>query len=123
MANYSYSAEKPESVQVIGAADKRKYQLNFETEEVKTDESVTYKSLYAQVSDLEYGTLVSAIIGSKYTSNDIEAILLNNLEASNTESTITDEKREEYIDEYKELQAWRLMAKEIANEIRSSTNK
>lgn len=127
--NYSHSAIKPEVVQSIGTPEKPLYQINFDTEEVTTvenDESsssgeklgVQYRSLYVQVSTLEYETLVSAIVGCAYDSRDIEAILLNNFEAQDEASNLAEDKRAEYIAEYKALQAWRVRAKEIAKSIK-----
>ena len=125
---YSYSAEAPQMVQSIGTVQKPLFQIHFDTEEVQAlsndgdsssgqSLSTQYRSLYVQVSVLDYSTLISAIITSRYTSSDVEAIMLNNLEASDAESELTDEKRSEYISEYDALQEWRKHAKEIAKNI------
>lgn len=119
--NYSYSAEQPSLLQSIGTATSPKYQVNFDTEELnqETDgQTVTaYRSLYVQVTSLAYDQLVAAIIQSRYSSNDIEAIVLNNMAAIGNTETLTTEKRAEYVEEYTKLQAWRAHAKEVASEV------
>ncbi len=126
--NYSYSAIKPDTIQSIGTPEKPLYQINFDTEEIQVsvdDESSSsgkslstqYRSIYVQVSALDYDTLVSAIIKSRYSTSDTEAIILNNIEALDATSEITDEKRSEYMAEYKALQDWRAHAKNIAGGI------
>lgn len=57
------------------------------------------------VPDLHYGTVVSAVIRSRYSQDDVEAIQLNYL---------ADPSRH---DEFDELQAWRAHAKEVAREV------
>ena len=120
--NYSYSANQPTLVQSIGTATSPKYQINFDTEALQTEDTegkpvTNYRSLYVQVTALNYNDLVAAIIQSRYTSSDIEAIMLNNMAAIGNTETHTTEKRSEYIGEYMELQAWRAHAKEVAHEV------
>jgi hypothetical protein len=119
--NYSYSAEQPSLLQSIGTATSPKYQVNFDTEALNQETDgqtvTTYRSLYVQVTSLAYDQLVAAIIQSRYTSNDIEAIMLNNMAAIGNTETLTTEKRAEYVDEYTKLQAWRAHAKEVASEV------
>lgn len=120
--NYSYSAEQPALTQSIGTATSPKYQINFDTEELSSEDAdgqpvTSYRSLYVQVTALNYDDLVAAIIQSRYTSSDIEAIMLNNMAAIGNTETLTTERRSEYIGEYMELQAWRAHAKEVAHEV------
>ena len=126
--NYSYSAIKPDAKQSIGTTEKPLYQVNFDTEEVHVlnpDKdsssgescSMQYRSLFVQVTALDYDALVAAVIGCKYTSDDIEAIVLNNLEAMDVSSSLTEDKRTEYTAEYITLQAWRTHAKETVKNI------
>lgn len=120
--NYSYSANQPALMQSIGTATSPKYQINFDTEALQTEDTegkpvTNYRSLYVQVTALNYDALVAAIIQSRYTSSDIEAIMLNNIAAIGNTETLTTEKRSEYIGEYMELQAWRAHAKEVAHEV------
>ena len=120
--NYSYSAIQPALMQSIGTATSPKYQINFDTEELSSEDMegktvTSYRSLYVQVTELNYDALVAAIIQSRYTSSDIEAIVLNNMAAIDNTENITSEKRSEYVEEYTKLQAWRTHAKEIASSL------
>ena len=64
----------------------------------------------------DYGVLVSEIIKSEYSSDEIEAITLNytNVIDPNPVVQITDAKREEYINDWAKLQQLRVKAKQIA---------
>lgn len=120
--NYSYSANEPVLVQSIGTATSPKYQINFDTEVLSSEDTegkpvTNYRSLYVQVTVLNYSDLVAAIIQSRYSESDIEAIILNNMAAIGNTETLTTEKRAEYIGEYMGLQAWRAHAKEVAHEV------
>nr|DAH62772.1 MAG TPA: hypothetical protein [Bacteriophage sp.] len=64
-----------------------------------------------------YDAIVDAIIEDKYPSDKMDAIRLNfELAQNSAVASISwdDSKREEYIAEYKEMQEWRIHAKEIA---------
>lgn len=64
-----------------------------------------------------YDAIASAIIEDKYPSDKMDAIRLNYELAQNADTTgitISDEKKEEYITEYKAMQEWRIHAKEVA---------
>ena len=119
--NYSHSTSQPSLLQSIGTATSPKYQVNFDTEALNEETDgqtvTTYRSLYVQVTSLAYDQLVAAIIQSRYSSNDIEAIMLNNMAAIGNTETLTTEKRAEYVEEYTKLQAWRAHAKEVASEV------
>lgn len=115
---YSYSGEQPAPVQRIGEF----YQVNFDIEEVQVDNpdneaSTSYRSLYARVGSLEYAELVSAIIGTRYDASDVEAIMLNYIQAQESNSTLGVEKKAECIEEYQQLQDWRAHAKEVAQSL------
>lgn len=64
-----------------------------------------------------YDAIVSAIIEDKYPSDKMDAIRLNFELAQNsvvTTISLSDEKCDEYLAEYKAMQEWRVHAKEIA---------
>ena len=120
--NYSYSAEQPSLMQSIGTATSPKYQINFDTEELSSEDiegnTVTsYRSLYVQVKSISYADVISAIIQSRYSDSEITAIVMNNMQANDINSEISQEKRKEYISEYAELQSWRKHAKEIVSSL------
>ena len=120
--NYSYSAEHPSLMQSIGTATSPKYQINFDTEELSSEDTegkpvTNYRSLYVQVKSISYADVISAIIQSRYSDSEITSIVMNNMQANDINSEISQEKRKEYISEYTELQSWRKHAKEIASSL------
>ena len=120
--NYSYSSEQPSLKQSIGTATSPKYQINFDTEELSSENiegnTVTsYRSLYVQVKSISYADVISAIIQSRYSDSEITAMVMNNMQANDINSEISQDKRKEYISEYAELQSWRKHAKEIASSL------
>ena len=120
--NYSYSAEQPSLMQSIGTATSPKYQINFDTEELSSEDIdgktvISYRSLYVQVKSISYADVISAIIQSRYSDSEITSIVMNNMQANDINSEISQEKRKEYISEYTELQSWRKHAKEIASSL------
>ena len=117
--NYSYSANQPALMQSIGTATSPKYQITFDTEELSSEDidgnTVTsYRSLYVHVKSISYADVISAIIQSRYSDSEITSIVMNNMQANDINSEISQDKRKEYISEYAELQSWRKHAKEIA---------
>ena len=120
--NYSYSANQPALMQSIGTATSPKYQINFDTEELSSEDIdgktvISYRSLYVQVKSISYADVISAIIQSRYSDSEITSIVMNNMQANDINSEISQEKRKEYISEYTELQSWRKHAKEIASSL------
>ena len=120
--NYSYSASQPSLMQSIGTATSPKYQINFDTEELSSEDTegqpvTSYRSLYVQVKSISYANVISAIIQSRYSDSEITSIVMNNMQANDINSEISQEKRKEYISEYTELQSWRKHAKEIASSL------
>ena len=72
----------------------------------------------------DYGVLVSEIIKSYYSSDDIEAITLNytNVIDPNTVIELSTEKKEEYINDWTKLQQLRVKAKQIATIVINNYN-
>ena len=117
--NHSHSTSQPALVQSIGTATSPKYQINFDTEtlqgeDIEGNTVTSYRSLYVHVKSISYADVISAIIQSRYSDSEITAIVMNNMQANDINSEISQEKRKEYISEYTELQSWRKHAKEIA---------
>lgn len=63
-----------------------------------------------------YEELVSAIVTDRYSTDKREAIFANYEEAKDQTSGLTEEKRNEYLKEYSDFQAWRKCAKKVATE-------
>lgn len=65
-----------------------------------------------------YGDIVSAIVNDKYSPDDVQAIIANYTEiGSLSPYNATEEKAEEYTEEYDAYQSWRKKAKEIAEQV------
>jgi hypothetical protein len=64
-----------------------------------------------------YDDIVSAIIGSRYKSDKVQAVIANYVDATNAESTTEEDKKEEYKAEYAAYQEWRNHAKETAKAV------
>ena len=78
-----------------------------------------YSAEYIELRDgvRSYDAIASAIIEDKYPSDKMDAIRLNYELAQNADTTgitLSDEKKDEYIAEYKAMQEWRIHAKEVA---------
>lgn len=62
----------------------------------------------------DYASITAAIVNDAYDINAVQAIIANKALADDSTSSITDEKRTEYKQEYKDYQAYREKAKEVA---------
>ena len=66
-----------------------------------------------RVNGKSYGDIISAIVNDRYPTNEKDAIMANYELVK--DGTSPEDKSAEYIQEYKDLQAWRTHAKEIAH--------
>jgi hypothetical protein len=82
---------------------------------VKADGQYDCRSIDTDAKD--YGGIVDAVISEKYPISSQYAILANKQLADDPESSITQEKREEYLSDYAEFQTYRQHAKDIAHEV------
>jgi hypothetical protein len=92
----------------------------FDYEDVSSDDEKKYICENVDVEGRSYAEIVSALIRSKYEQSKVEAIIANHEMAKDTTSNLTDAKRAEYIAEYNDYQAFRVRAKEIANNVINS---
>ena len=67
--------------------------------------------------DISYGGIVDAIITDIYPLSSQYAILANKNLADDVTSDITEEKRNNYINEYNTFQSYRFFAKDLASKI------
>lgn len=91
------------------------------------DEDITKEVKFCtriRYSKTDYSVLVSEIIKSEYSSDEIEAIISNytNVIDSNPVIEISTEKKEEYINEWTKLQQLRVKAKQIATIVINNYN-
>lgn len=84
---------------------------------MRTGPENDYEMDYVDVAEFSYGPVVSAIVNDRYSADDVQALQANYIEAMDSASELTEEKREEYLYEYAEFQAWRKKAKEIAKTV------
>lgn len=92
-----------------GKTGERHYFLNFNIEETEggySSESA-FISIDRDLTQEDYGLVVSAIVRSRYSQDEVEAIVNNYLYS----------KTDEHKSEWRDLQEWRARAKEIATEI------
>lgn len=87
---------------------------------VKADGQYDCRSIDTDAKD--YGGIVDAVISEKYPISSQYAILANKQLADDPESSITQEKREEYLSDYAEFQTYRQHAKDIAHEVCTKLN-
>lgn len=64
-----------------------------------------------------YGAIISGIVNGRYSNDDVQAIMANYELAKDETSSITPEKREEYLADYQTWQQWRSHAKDVAREV------
>lgn len=70
-----------------------------------------------------YDAIISAIVEDKYPTDKMDAVRLNYELAKDDTISISDEKRAEYLAEYKAMQEWRIHAKEIGRKAVDLINK
>lgn len=82
-------------------------------EETPADDLYDCESV--DVTGRSYDAIVSAIVNDRYPLDSVQAVMANLQIAKDASSVLTDEKRDEYLQEYQAYQEWRAHAKEIAN--------
>ena len=92
------STEKPKRVENKGS----NVVLRFNIEE--TDNGYSYEYVVVKLGNWNYSGIVSAIVRSRYSQDDVEAIILNAVD-------------KEHMAKYEELQEWRKFAKQLAKSV------
>lgn len=64
-----------------------------------------------------YGAIVSALVRAKYSADEVEAILNNNIALITSPSSVSEETGQEQINEFSQLQDWREKCKTRAKEL------
>lgn len=113
--NHNYADVRPEFITFQRNLGRNVYTINFNIEEIDTQDEETqkfsYESVTLQPGNDDYGNVVSALIHSRYTDDDMQAIINNYLDAPDNQ---------EYNDEFKDMQDFRKQAKAIAKEFVAS---
>lgn len=114
--HYTTSITPLPILQVVDKLDNRYIVQNRgEQTESETGVKVWKQLIVVLEAPLSYENIIAAIVDAKYSNDDVTAITLNYLLAVHNE--VGEDKKEEYINEYKTLQAWRQKAKGIAKEV------
>ena len=119
MTNYRvYTGELP-SFEIIQSGGLYQIMFNFIDVEHVDDEGNVSSEKHCrcdvvEVDLLDYSTIVAAIIRSKYSQDDVEAILSNYQLCKDGEA---ETKCEEYTDKYNAYQDYRVHAKTIAKDV------
>lgn len=102
MINYSYGEDKPELTQYVRQFGQRKYTLNVMAEEVDDEELGKWRwiSVELPIGQFDYGTIVSALVRAKYSQDEMEAALFNQIP-----------------EEIAEINQWRALCKEEAHKV------
>lgn len=114
-----------DAIEVVREGLLLRVNYNFLTEEQTDemgDETITTKMLTSDEVKVygshDYGSIISAIVSEKYSTDDREAIIANyHLAVEGVTNGLTEEKRKEYISEYDTFQAYRVKAKELAKKV------
>ena len=119
MTNYRiYTGELP-SFEIIQSGGLYQIMFNFtEVEHVDEEGEISNdkhcRCDVVEVEVLDYSTIVAAIIRSKYSQDDVEAILSNYQLCKDGEAL---DKCDEYTDKYNAYQDYRVHAKTIAKDV------
>lgn len=113
---YQSGTTCPENVSFTRNLGRRQYTVNFDIKELE-DGTFEWCTVTLNPGEWSYGAIIAAIIDSKYSPNELQAINANMLGVlSGCFDEFPEEKVAEYKDECRELALWRDHAKEIAKE-------
>lgn len=109
--NYQYSDVLPKFVTCSRNLGRNEYMLSFDVRELTAEEKLSSMRFKYVVTTLppgiyDRGTVIAQIVNSRYSNDEMQAIINNYL---------LDASDEEAVAEFKEMQAWRKHAKEIAD--------
>lgn len=113
---YQFGTIPPKRVEFVKKLGRKQYTINFDIKELE-DGTYQWSSVVLQPGVWSYGSIIAAIVDSKYSPNELQAINANMMGVlSDCFSDFPSEKIEEYKQECRELALWRDHAKEIAKE-------
>lgn len=109
--NYQYSDIVPQFVVCNRNLGRNEYTINFDVEELgkrdrTSDKKYRFQSISLPPGKFDRNTVISKLVCSHYTNDEMTAVINNYL---------LDDGDEESIAEFKEMQAWRKHSKEIAD--------
>lgn len=111
--------ERPEEVEVGVNMAQEQRSLNVEVSE-REEGGYGWLRITLPVGVWDYGSIVSALVRSKYSEDEVEAIISNNIALIATPSAVSDEEGQEKLSEFQQFQEWREQCKQRAKELMSS---
>lgn len=117
MTERNYSLDKPESIVIGYDLGRKRVTINVDVE--KTEDGYTYTSITLPTHVWNYGAIVSALVRTKYSESEVEAIVSNSLLLMQSPSSVSDEDSEKKVSEFNEFQTWREKCKARAKELLS----
>lgn len=113
---YQYGTTSPPIVEFTRDLGRKRYTVNFDIIELE-DGSFKWSTVTLPPGQWSYGSIIAAIVDSKYCPNEFQAITTNMLGVlSDCFVDFPSDKIEEYKQECRDLAMWRDHAKEIAKE-------
>lgn len=118
-ANVQMEVIPEDGVRVVTEGNVVRLSFDFTEAEVpagmdeKAEVPATYNCYSVDVRSRQYGIIVAAIVKERYPI-DVEQAVIANYEDAKVDNLLSEEKRNEYVEEYEEYQAWRKHAKEVA---------
>lgn len=114
---YQVGIAQPEGVTFQRSLGRKQYTINFDIQKLE-DGTYKWSSVTMEPGLWSYGSIIAAIVDSKYSPNELQAINANMLGIlTGCFDDLSEEKLEEYRQECRELAKWRDHAKEIAKEV------
>lgn len=115
MTEKNYSMEKPEAITIGYDLGRKRVTINVDVE--KTEDGYSYTSITLPTHVWNYGAIVSALVRTKYSESEVEAIVSNSLLLMQNPSSVSEEDSEAKVSEFNEFQAWREKCKARAKEL------
>ena len=112
--DYQYDMTPPPMVRYTKNLGRKQYTINYDLTKMDND-SYRWATVTLAPGLWSYGSIIAAIVATKYGPNELQAITANMLGIlSGSFDHLPAEKIEEYKKECRELALWRDHAKEIA---------
>lgn len=117
--DYQYGTTLPPMVKFVKNLGRKQYTINFDFEK-QTDGTFRWATVTLAPGIWSYGSIIAAIVDSKYSPNELQAINTNMLGVlAGCFDGFPADKIDEYKLECRKLAQWREHAKEIAKEVLS----
>ena len=115
MKEKNYSIDKPEAIVIGYDLGRKRVTINVDVEQ--TEDGYTYTSVTLPTHVFNYSALVSALVRTKYSESDVEAIVSNSLLLMQNPSSISDDDASEKVNEFQQFQEFREQCKARAKEL------